>query len=168
MKKAFRELSAVVCRYEVELANSDTKRRAFALAEDPSKVRSMMDHALFYSVPEAGQHLDFFFASREKTSLEEMRRSHGAFRSSDLRDEVLHSVGKILNAKSDLLAVDQTAPEQRRRDLYTYKVLITGAVPMTWGEHLRRLDGLHRIKAFWHAEHGPLEFVVNPAPHPYP
>lgn len=171
-KKAFRELSGVVCRYTIEMKDKATRTRASVLAQDPSKIRTMMDHALFYCLPESGRYLDFLTESGSTTSLDAMSCSARPLCSHDLREELQRTVHRIRNAGSDVLVVDQTAPEQSLAGLYTYKVLITGAIPMTWGEHLRRLEGLPRLDT---AVGGLVGFqqrspqpVPNPAPHPYP
>lgn len=170
-KKAFRELSGVVCRYTIEMKDRATRTRASVLAENPSKIRSMMDHALFYCLPESGRHLDFLTASGSTTSLDEMSCRARPLCSNDLQQDLQRVVQQLRNAGSDVLVVDQTAPEQSLAGLYTYKALITGAIPMTWGEHLRRLEGLPRLDAaigvngFHKNSH---RSAPNPVPHPYP
>jgi ribosomal protein S12 methylthiotransferase accessory factor len=130
----------------------------------------MMDHALFYCVPDSGHHLDFLTDSSETTSLDAMRGKSEELWSSDLYDDVMRCIGRIKDSGSDILAVDQTAPEQLQRGLYTYKVLIPGAVPMTWGEHLRRLEGLPRLERALreNASGNSSRCLPNAAPHPYP
>jgi ribosomal protein S12 methylthiotransferase accessory factor len=171
LKKVFRELSGVVCRYTIELADKKTRQRALRLAENPANVRTMMDHALFYCVPESGRYLEFLTETKTYTSLEAMESSSRELWSSDLGEELERTVDRIIAAGSDVLAVDQTAPEQLLGGFCTHKTLVSGAIPMTWGEHLRRLEGLHRLESALENKRGQvpaLECEPNPAPHPYP
>lgn len=171
IKKAFRELSGIVGRYTIEMATEKMRQRALRLAEDPSRVRTMMDHALFYCVPESGSYLEFLTTTDKRTSLEEMEDRSRDLLSQDLGEELDRSVERIIAAGSDVLAVDQTAPEQLLGDLHTFKTLIPDAIPMTWGQHLRRLEGLRRLDVALEKKtrEGPVvKSEPNSIPHPYP
>jgi len=171
IKKAFRELSGIVGRYTIELSSENMRQRALRLAEDPAKVRTMMDHALFYCVPESGPYLEFLTTAEKRTSLEEMEAHCRELWSQDLGEELNRTIERIIAVGSDVLAVDQTAPEQLLGGLRTFKTLIPDAIPMTWGQHLRRLEGLRRLDAALERKTDEARVVKsepNPIPHPYP
>jgi ribosomal protein S12 methylthiotransferase accessory factor len=68
--------------------------------------------------------------------------------------------------------VDQTTPEHRASGLSCVKVVIPGALPMTFGHDFRRVDGIARLQQVPHLlgyRDAPLEpSGVNPDPHPFP
>jgi ribosomal protein S12 methylthiotransferase accessory factor len=169
IKKALRELTAAYCRCRLELRDESIRRRAAASAEDPSKVQTMEDHTLFYSVPASGRHLEFLVNSPRRTSLRAMDECASVLRSRDLGDELKGCVTRILAAGSDVIAVKQTPPELGAKNLHTCKTLIPDAIPMTWGRN-RRLVGLRRLDAALRNQTMPGVDPPgpNPMPHPYP
>jgi ribosomal protein S12 methylthiotransferase accessory factor len=170
LKKGFRELSGVVARYAMEVADEKMRRRAEGLVEAPSSVRTMMDHALFYCVPESGAHLEFLMENEICTSLEAMNNRCRELWAPDLENELRWMIERIVSSGSDVIVVNQTAPEQLSGGFCTYKTLIPGAIPMTWGEHLRRIESLPRLEAALARrtrEEG-VPAYPNSAPHPYP
>lgn len=131
------------------------QERAGAMAEEPSLVRGMADHALLYAHPVAAARTSF---------LDEPAGPAGppnGPRNADLRDDLLELVARYTDSGMDVLVVDQTTPELRARELACAKVVVPGALPMTFGHAYRRVDNLPRLAAY---AGGPL----NPWPHPFP
>jgi len=68
--------------------------------------------------------------------------------------------------------VDQTSPEHRAGGFVCVKVIIPGTLPMTFGHHHRRVDGLPRLATVPHrlgyAARPLAPSDLNPHPHPFP
>ncbi|MFD5829426.1 YcaO-like family protein [Lentzea sp. NPDC060358] len=116
------------------------------LLDDPALVRTMDDHVAVNTLPEAAHRHDFLVGDtttaladeRDHTSLEELLERYAA--------------------RLEVIAVDQTDPVTASRfGLHCAKVLVPGALPMTFGHLQRRTRGLPRL-----AE------LRNPHPHPFP
>lgn len=72
----------------------------------------------------------------------------------------------------DVIVVDQSSSETLRNGLRCVKVLIPGMLPMTFGHHLRRLEGLDRVlevpMKLGYADRRLTPQELNPYPHPFP
>jgi ribosomal protein S12 methylthiotransferase accessory factor len=174
LRKALRELDATLNRFSLDISDPGLRRRAFELGEDPQRVRTMLDHGLFYTVPLAGSHLDFLWETSERRSLADLNASSEQFRSQDLTDELRSIITQILNCNCDVIAVNQASPAQAELGLHVYKVLVPGAVPISWGQHRRRITGLSRLRqavGLEPIENAPatpaLSSAINWAPHPF-
>ncbi|HEY1571729.1 MAG TPA: YcaO-like family protein [Pseudonocardiaceae bacterium] len=128
--------------------------RARAMAEQSSLVRAMPDHALLYADPAAAARTSFLSGPSSPVETDGVRNA-------DLRDDVLELVARYTGSGLDVLVVDQTTPELSARELACVKVVVPGALPMTFGHAYRRVDDLPRLTAY---AGGPL----NPWPHPFP
>ncbi|SER15522.1 ribosomal protein S12 methylthiotransferase accessory factor [Lentzea xinjiangensis] len=121
-------------------------RRLRQLLRDPALVRTMDDHVAVNTLPEAVDRYAFL-VSGEQTDLPD-RRDH-----TDLEELLDRYAGRL-----EVIAVDQTDPVTASRlGLHSAKVIVPGALPMTFGHLHRRTRGLPRL-----AE------VLNPHPHPFP
>jgi len=148
------------------------RERYAPMLHDPSLVRSMDDHSMLYSLPEAEERLQFLLDSNRplRSFQEEFDRTsaHHPDLSDDLKD-VLQAFRRL---KLDVIVVDQTTPELRRNDLHCVKVLIPGMLPMTFGHHLVRVTGLDRalkVPALLGFTKQPLlPEQLNRHPHPFP
>ncbi len=167
LRKAVRELSALVERHRLELRSEEIARRALYLCDDPSDVRDMRDHSLAYCPSPQLRHFDFILNSSQKQSLPAMTDSARRFQSADLGIELRRVVDALRSRGQDVIAVDQTPPDQTRFGLCTYKALVTGAVPITFGSTLYRLAGLPR--AFFPGDRGAGDMWLenDPPPHPF-
>ncbi|MBQ0994700.1 YcaO-like family protein, partial [Micromonospora sp. H61] len=134
-------------------------------------VTEMNHHSLLYGTRAAAARLDFLTGSPRSVSFAEMTQPD-AFHHADLSDDLRELVRRYLDQGMDVIAVDQTTPEQRSQDLAGAKVIIPGTLPMTFGHHLRRVDGIPRLQEIpyrlgYRAQ--PLKpSDVNPHPHPFP
>src|SRR5262249_2047945 len=95
LRKALRELIPGLRRYGIELRDKDKLRKAQQLADDPSSVQTMEDHAFLYCVAEASSALDFLTSGSRYTSIEEMESTISHLWSNDLTEELLGLAGRI-------------------------------------------------------------------------
>ncbi|OXM83010.1 TOMM precursor leader peptide-binding protein [Paenibacillus rigui] len=141
------------------------------MLHNPSLVRSMEDHSMLYSLPEAEPRLRFLL--EENRPLRAFAQEfEPAPKHRDLTEDLKAMIGKFLRLHLDVVVVDQTTPELRRNGLHCVKVLIPGMLPMTFGYHFTRLAGLERALRV-PAELGYIEKPLHPEelnahPHPFP
>jgi len=164
LRKALRELDNSINRLMLEINDPEKVQRAHFLAENPAEVHSMGDHPLLYCSPQSSPELNFLTECPEQTSLHAMENSARELYSPDLSEELRRIIRRIQNTGSEVIAVNQTTPELSRLGLCTYKALITGAVPISWGQSFRRLAGLPRLDAALRAAS---LSTPNAAPHPF-
>lgn len=122
------------------------RRRAEGLAmlADPDRVLRMEDHSLLGALPEARDRYAFLLdADHGRLALPDVPGL--VTTGSDLRADLDLAVSGVLAAGLDVLVVDQTMPELRRTGLSCVRVLVPGAVPMTFGHRNRRTVGLPRL-----------------------
>ncbi len=169
LKKACRELTSVVERWQSELSREEHRLHVAMLHEDAGRVNTMFDHALYYCSPEARHDLAFLLNGQRKTTLREMEARSNHLWSSDLKEELEKVIQALVDKGSDVIAVNQTAQEQLYAGLCTYKVLVPGAISITWGQ-FRRLEGIPRLIDVLRREHQEFATVPlpNPSPHPFP
>lgn len=141
------------------------------MLDDPSLVRQMEDHVLLYGLPQAEERLQFLLGGRRplRTFDEEFGRkaSHA-----DLTEELKDVIQVFRRLNLDVIVVNQSSQETLRHGLYCVKVLIPGMLPMTFGHHLKRVNGLERalrVPAELGYADAPLKVEqLNPHPHPFP
>jgi ribosomal protein S12 methylthiotransferase accessory factor len=160
-------LADVVRRFPGEAGEA---RRMVA---DPTLVTRMSDHSLLYSAREAFGRLDFLTTTTGVRGLADMHaHTRGAFGNADLREDLGEIIRRYLDSGMDVVVVDQTTPEHRAGGFACVKVIIPGTVPMTFGHHNRRVDGLPRLYEVPHRlgyRPRPLSpDELNPHPHPFP
>jgi ribosomal protein S12 methylthiotransferase accessory factor len=141
-----------------------------AMLSDPYRVRHMEHHRLLYSAPEAFERLSFLFASPETMTVSEAWQRPEPH--TDLTEDLRGCVERYLRSGLDVIVVDQTSPEHRVAGFSCVKVIVPGALPMTFGHYARRLQGLDRARTVPAAlgfSPRPLEeSQLNPHPHPFP
>jgi ribosomal protein S12 methylthiotransferase accessory factor len=137
---------------------------------DSALVQQMENHIMLYGLPEAEERLHFLLdGGRTMGTFDEAfprRESHV-----DLTEELKVLLQTFRRLNLEVIAVDQSSPETLRNGLHCVKVLVPGMLPMTFGHHLRRLEGLERVLKV-PAELGyttePLTYErLNPHPHPF-
>jgi ribosomal protein S12 methylthiotransferase accessory factor len=163
LKKAFRELVGGVSLWE--LSGELAPDRAFELASNPAQVIKPMEHGLMYTARAASRHCEFLAAGPMTASLKDIGRSVEDLRSDDLGLELTRTIDRIISNGFDVIVVNHTGPEQQAHGLFVAKVIIPGAIPGTWGNHLRRIEHLPRLDAALVRNQRP---APNPMPHPFP
>ncbi|SDJ22325.1 TOMM precursor leader peptide-binding protein [Nonomuraea jiangxiensis] len=163
VRAALHELSTMV---EAHLDSYPGEReRAAHMAADPELVTEMKDHALLYCHPAAAERLSFLFGGP-------IAGPPAAWPAhDDLRDDLAEMIRRYLDSGLDVVVVDQTTPEHRAAGLSCVKVIVPGALPMTFGHARRRVAGLTRISTVparlgWSSTARSAE--PNPDPHPFP
>jgi ribosomal protein S12 methylthiotransferase accessory factor len=149
--------------------------RGRAMADDPSLVTTMDDHPVLYASHEASSRLEFLTTSAQSLSFADVQARHGttdAFQSSDLTEDLTEMVHRLLRCGLDVIVVDQTTPEHRAGGFCCVKVIVPGALPMTFGHDNRRIHGLPRLlkvtSLLGYRDQALLPQDVNPHPHPFP
>ncbi|MFB7139013.1 TOMM precursor leader peptide-binding protein [Gottfriedia sp. NPDC056225] len=138
---------------------------------DNTLVKQMDDHGMLYGLRQAEERLKFLLDDNRPLSTFEQQfkwNTNHADLTKDLKD--ILQVFKQLNL--DVIVVDQTTPELKRNGLFCVKVLIPGMLPMTFGNHLKRLNGLDRVLKvpvkLGYAKKPLKPEQLNPYPHPFP
>jgi ribosomal protein S12 methylthiotransferase accessory factor len=150
-----------------------------AMAQDYTRVHELTHHALLYGLPEMRSTVDFLLAGepalRTMDELYEpwLRRRPATL---DLADDVRFLVEQARGAGSDVIAVDQTCPEQEGTTIVTTAVVTPGLVPIDFGWERQRVLGHPRLRAYLDGElaeihprsagFGPTG--LNARPHPFP
>lgn len=155
-------LSELVRRFPAEAD------RARLMVDDPDLVVSMQDHSTLYGAFEAYGRFGFLTENPD-------RRDLGAVapalpESADLTTDLTNLVNRFLDNGLDVVVVDQTTIEHRAGGLSCVKVLVPGALPMTFGHRRRRVHGLDRLRTvpkLLGRAADPLA-DLNVHPHPFP
>jgi ribosomal protein S12 methylthiotransferase accessory factor len=149
----------------------EKRARAREMAARPSLVRSMSDHSILHGDPSVFHRFDFLANSADVRSLADVSRP-GDCGNADLRDDLLAVIRRYRDCGLDVVVVDQTTPEHRAGGLACVKVIIPGALPMTFGHQFRRTEGLPRLydvaRLLGYRERRLDPHDINPHPHPFP
>jgi ribosomal protein S12 methylthiotransferase accessory factor len=149
---------------------ADDRDLALNMLADFTLVRRMPDHSLVSCLPEARHWFDFLPRDKPQLKLRDIPSTlmAGKF---DLRADLHHVIRSILKTGTDVLVVDQTMPELRLNNFHCVRVVVPGALPMTFGQQNRRTANLPRLNR-------PADFPYsagisgvdncNPRPHPFP
>lgn len=153
--------------------DQESRAQALAMLADANRVQKMEHHPLVYYLPEAFERLHFFYRTAHQQTFQEAFHDfyHSAPEHMDLRDDLESLVNFYLKRNTDVIVVDQTAPEHHRCGLRCVKVMMPGMLPMTFGQNYRRVTGLKRLQqlplTLGYQDH-PLSIdEINPHPHPF-
>lgn len=141
------------------------------MLQDPSKVKTMEDHGLLYGLPEAEERLNFLLDPNRpiRTFTEEFAQTP---KNLDLKDDLEDILARFRQLNLEVIVVDQSSPEIKRNGLSCVKVLIPGMLPMTFGDHLKRVKGLERVlnipQQLGFTKQRLSYEQLNPFPHPFP
>lgn len=161
----------------------EQRERAAAMAADSALVREMADHQLVYGHASTLPRWDFLLRrdgrpgecgdsndDADAYSFAESFRGRPA-PSGDLREDLTDLLDRYRWAGLDVIAVDQTGPEQRAAGLSAVKVVVPGTLPMTFGHADRRVRGLPRLRTvpvrLGHRTDALPQDGTNPYPHPF-
>ena len=118
------------------------------MARDFDLVKRLPDHAALFGLPAMRRHADSYLrpprtASRAElfADWEEQRPRTG-----DLLDDLLFLRDMFTDADCDVIAVDQTTPEQRRMGLHTVATLVPGLLPIDFGWLRQRALHMPRLR----------------------
>lgn len=168
-KGAVHELSGMMLTLNQKFESN--REEYVRMLHNPSLVRSMEDHSMLYSLPEAEPRLRFLLEENRpmRTFAQEFEP---APKRRDLTEDLKAMIDKFLKLNLDVIVVDQTTPELSRNGLYCVKVLIPGMLPMTFGYNFTRLAGLDRALQvpfeLGYTERPLRSEELNAYPHPFP
>lgn len=145
-----------------------------AMSADFSRVRQLKDHAQLYGLPAMAVHAREYLEPVGVRTLEETfadwqeRRP----RTGDLLDDLRLLRDGLTAAGYDVIAVDQTTPEQRRMGLHTVATIVPGLLPLDFGWTRQRALLMPRLRtalreAGRRTDELP-EAEVKRVPHPFP
>ncbi|MFE3634279.1 TOMM precursor leader peptide-binding protein [Streptomyces sp. NPDC059168] len=145
-----------------------------AMSRDFDLVTRLPDHAALYGLPAMRRHARSYLVPARVIPLEELfagwegRRP----RTRDLRDDLLLLRDLLGSAGHDVIAVDQTTPEQRQMGLRTVATLAPGMLPIDFGWLRQRALHMPRLRtAPYRAGMVPAplgEEQLRRVPHPFP
>ena len=168
LRRAIHDLGPAL---EGQLERYDEAAAARLLA-DSDRVRRLEDHPMLYCHPDAFERLAFLPFDGPARTLAEITAEFAWPAHDDLGADLAELVGRYLASGLDVITVDTTSPEARAVGLASAKVLVPGAMPMTFGHRHRRTHGLPRLLSlprllgYRDADLRPDE--LNPFPHPFP
>ncbi|WP_351225821.1 TOMM precursor leader peptide-binding protein [Streptomyces sp. NPDC002133] len=145
-----------------------------AMARDYTKVRHLKDHAQLFGLPEMAVHAGEFL---EPTAVLPLDEAFGDWadvrpRTEDLLDDLRFVRDRLVGAGYDVVAVDQTTPEQQRMGLYTVSTTVPGILPLDFGWSRQRALLMPRLRTALR-DAGRRESVlpesgIKAVPHPFP
>jgi ribosomal protein S12 methylthiotransferase accessory factor len=145
-----------------------------AMAEDFDKVVRLPDHAALFGLPAMRHHADSYLNPPRVAALEDLFAAweDARPRTADLRDDLTRLRDLLTAAGCDVIAVDQTTPEQRRMGLRTVATLAPGLLPIDFGWLRQRAPHMPRLRtAPYRAGLVPAPLddgEVRWVPHPFP
>lgn len=166
---ALRELAGSVHLHDADAIPRDELRSMLA---EPAKIKRMADHVALYTLPEAFERFSFSSSGPRRPLSEAHADWRARWVRSDLTETLRIFVDVILRRGLDVVVIDQTSPEQRSIGMRSVKVLIPGALPMTFGHLNRRTRGLRRLLevprelGYWKSPKSYDELELYP--HPFP
>ncbi len=174
-KKALRELDANLGRFMIDVTRPEYRERIEQLNDDPSRVNDILDHGLLYCSPRSAIAIPFTPPLECDVPVSELQRRAGWEFSDDVSNDLGQVIERVIGKADDIIAINQTSPDQEQLGLRTYRVLAPGTIPASWGARRRRITGLPRLqKALLKSStqtacltDQAVLTTINPAPHPY-
>ncbi|MFC4534184.1 TOMM precursor leader peptide-binding protein [Sphaerisporangium dianthi] len=147
-------------------------REAARLVADSGQVRLLEHHPLLYGHPEASERLGFLPIDGPALTVADVTARLGWPEHDDLTADLAELAGRFLASGLDVIAVDITSPEARAGGFSCAKVIVPGAMPMTFGHRHRRTHGLPRLlslpRRLGYRDGDLRPDELNPYPHPFP
>lgn len=165
-----------VLTYIPHLPYQVTERRAEleAMERDFTKVLHLKDHAQLYGLPSMARHAAEYLEPAGVLPLEETFADWQPLRprTGDLMDDLRLLRDRLTGAGYDVIAVDQTTPEQHRMGLHTVSTIVPGLLPLDFGWSRQRALTAPRLRTALRAagrrgDDLP-EAEIKAVPHPFP
>ncbi|NEB55511.1 TOMM precursor leader peptide-binding protein, partial [Streptomyces griseus] len=145
-----------------------------AMERDFGKVLHLKDHAQLYGLPSMARHAATYLEPVGVLPLEETFADWQPLRprTGDLLDDLRLLRDRLTAAGHDVIAVDQTTPEQHRMGLHTVSAIVPGLLPLDFGWSRQRALTMPRLRtalraAGRRADDLP-EAEIKAVPHPFP
>ncbi|MFJ7492982.1 TOMM precursor leader peptide-binding protein [Streptomyces sp. NPDC097727] len=145
-----------------------------AMAQDFTLVRHLKDHAQLYGLPAMTEHAKEYL---DPVAVHPLADTFAEWepqrpRTGDLLDDLNLLRDQLAAAGHDVIAVDQTTPEQRRMGLHTVATLVPGFLPLDFGWTRQRALLMPRLRTALRAagrrgDDLP-ESAIKCVPHPFP
>ncbi|MEI7032425.1 TOMM precursor leader peptide-binding protein [Streptomyces pratensis] len=145
-----------------------------AMERDFGKVLHLKDHAQLYGLPSMTRYAAEYLDPVDVLPLEEAFATWQPLRprTGDLLDDLWLLRARLTDAGYDVIAVDQTTPEQHRMGLHTVSTLVPGLLPLDFGWARQRALTMPRLRTALRAagrrEDDLPEAEIKAAPHPFP
>lgn len=126
----------------------DRREEGLQMLEQDELVRTIDDHVLLYTLPEAFGRFDFLFKEDRKiaSARDIFHKWYHHEPHMDLTSDLVELLDHITKKlELDVLVVDQTAKEQEALGIHTVKVLVPGTLSMTFGALLHRTYNNDRL-----------------------
>ncbi len=147
---------------------SSLAEKAEEMVDDPYMVKTMSDHATAFGSPRSWTWLNFL-RNATRIRFDESPANSNQFLADELAVDLKTMISRFAQLDQEVIVVDQTTPEHEAAGLSCVKVLVTGSLTMTFGHHLRRIDGIPRLEAARYANGLPaVETEDQILPHPFP
>ncbi|WP_375546697.1 TOMM precursor leader peptide-binding protein [Streptomyces gossypii] len=152
----------------------DRRTELEEMAADFGKVVQLKDHAQLYGLPEMAVHAREYLTPDGCLPLDETFRDWQSVRprTEDLLDDLLWVRDDLAAAGHDVIAVDQTTPEQRRMGLHTVAAVVPGLLPLDFGWNRQRALLMPRMLTAPRRAGRRTEDLaasqLKAAPHPFP
>ncbi|MFD7610784.1 TOMM precursor leader peptide-binding protein [Streptomyces sp. NPDC059828] len=119
------------------------------MAQDFTKVLHLKDHAQLYGLPTMAGHAAEYLNPTAVRPLTQVYRDweDRRPRTGDLLDDLRLVRDELCGAGFDVIAVDQTTPEQRRMGLHTVSTTVPGLLPLDFGWTRQRALRMPRLRA---------------------
>jgi ribosomal protein S12 methylthiotransferase accessory factor len=169
--KALREFAMFVATPRI--MDQQSQAQALAMLADADLVERMEHHPLLYYLPQAFERLHFLYHTPRCQTFQQVCPDRACIipECLDLRADLEALADYYLRRESDIIVVDQTAPEHVSCGLSCVKVLMPGMLPMTFGQRNRRVTGFPRLHQLpWtlgYQDHPLRADEINPYPHPF-
>ncbi|MFE7460703.1 TOMM precursor leader peptide-binding protein [Streptomyces sp. NPDC057554] len=144
------------------------------MERDFTKVLHLKDHAQLYGLPSMARHAAEYLEPAAVLPLEETFADWEPLRprTDDLLDDLRFLRDRLTAAGYDVIAVDQTTPEQRRMGLHTVSTTVPGLLPLDFGWSRQRALLMPRLRtaprAAGRRPDDLPEAEIKAAPHPFP
>ncbi|MFG2639792.1 TOMM precursor leader peptide-binding protein [Streptomyces sp. NPDC048370] len=144
------------------------------MARDFTQVRHLKDHAQLYGLPSMTVHAREYLEPDGVLSLDEAFRDWEPLRprTGDLMDDLRLLRDDLVRAGHDVIAVDQTTPEQRRMGLHTVAAIVPGLLPLDFGWTRQRALLMPRLRTALRTSGRRAtdlrEDEIKAVPHPFP
>ncbi|MGC4746655.1 TOMM precursor leader peptide-binding protein [Micromonospora sp. DT201] len=172
VRAALCETASYVPGFDERVAASEPELRE--MIRDYTRVTELSHHALLYGLPEMARHAAFLFDDPPLRSMSELYGDWLAIREEhdDLSADMTYLAGLIAGLGGDVVAVDQTCPEQQVAGVHTMAVVAPALVPIDFGWQRQRVLWSERLgRHLARGRHGPDGLGAtgrNPHPHPFP
>ncbi|MFI1225760.1 MULTISPECIES: TOMM precursor leader peptide-binding protein [unclassified Streptomyces] len=165
-----------VLTYIPHLPYQVTERRTEleAMEQDFGKVLHLKDHAQLYGLPSMARHAAEYLSPVAVLSLEETFADWQPLRprTGDLLDDLRLLRDRLAGAGHDVIAVDQTTPEQHRMGLHTVSTIVPGLLPLDFGWSRQRALAMPRLRTALRAAGRRGDDLpaaeIKAVPHPFP